>query len=238
MIRLFLRMAAPRLLLAVLLGFMFYLNEPVFHEHEGPVRTLADRPHPIDLAGSAANLAALTMVILLAGFLSTDRRRGYYRLTFTQPISPLRYYGTRWLLCLALSMGAAAVFMVAGQYAAWGEYLGGGQGLLLALVAAVAYGGLLAFLSAVLPFGDTWVALVVFFATFFWLNALTFGAQPFVTPVREAISLLLPPQTALRDVDDGLARGVLDWGAGTFALGYGMLWLAGAGLLVRFREWP
>lgn len=238
MIRAFLRSSAPRLLLVLLAALMFYFMEPGFHIHEAPIKDAELDLGPMGISATLANLAGLSMLILLAGFIAVDRRRGYYRLILSHPVSPLRYYGTRWLLALALSLAAAAVFLVVGQYAAWGEYRGGAGGLFLALVTAIAYGGLMAFLSAALPRGDAWVGVLLFLFTFFWLNELRLGAEPFIPAVRAAISLLLPPQTALQDVYDDLLRGTIAWGAAAFSAGYGAFWLGVSALLVRYREWP
>jgi hypothetical protein len=236
--RAYFRASAPRLVLVLLAGFMFYLMEPGFHVHEAPAAGLEANLGPLGISATLANLSGLSMLILLAGFIAVDRRRGYYRLLFAQPVSPLWFYAARWLLALFLAVLASAVFLAAGSFAAWGEYRGGASGLLLAALAAVAYGGLIAFLSAALPRGDAWVGVLLFLFTFFWLQSLSLGAQPFVAPVRDAISLLLPPQTALQDVYDALLQGRVDAAAAAFCAGYGLFWLAAAGLLVKLREWP
>lgn len=241
MIPVFLRAFAPRLLLVALAGLMFYLLEPGFHLHEqepSPDAFALDLG-PLGISATLANLAGLGVLILLAGFISADRRRGYYRLYFSHPTRPLAFYGTRWLLAVLLAVAAAAVFLVVGQWAAWGEFQGGGRGLLLALLAAVAYGGLIAFLSAVLPFGDAWVAIGLFFFGFFWLQAGTLGLlEPLPLALRQVVTLLLPPQIPMQDVYDGLLRGEVAWGGVGFTLGYGLFWLTLAALLVRLREWP
>lgn len=240
MIRFALRGMAPRLLLVALAAGMFYLLEPAFHRHEtGPVAPgVAAELGPLGLAATLANLAGLATVILLAGFVSTDRRRGYYRLFLSHPVHPLVLYGAKWLLALALALAAAAVFLAVGQWAAWGEWRGGAAGLGLALLSALVYGGLMAFLSTALPRGDAWVAILLFVFTWAWLNALALGAEPFAAPVRQAVSLLLPPQTALQDVYEALLRERAAWGAAAFAAGYGVFWLGAAALLLRVREWP
>lgn len=239
MMRAFLRASAPRLVLVLLAALMFYLMEPGFHAHEAaPAGDLDVQLGPLGISATLANLSGLSMLILLAGFIAVDRRRGYYRLLFAQPVNPVLYYLARWALALALALGVSAVFLWVGSYAAWGEYRGGVEGLYLALLAAIAYGGLIAFLSAVLPRGDAWVAVMLFLFTFFWLQSLSLGAEPFPAPLRDALSLLLPPQTALQDVYDALLAGKLDAAASAFCAGYGVFWLAAAGLVVHYREWP
>ena len=135
-------------------------------------------------------------------------------------------------------MAAAALFLVIGQLAAWGRFEGGWSGLYLALLSAIAYGGMIAFLSVALTRGDAWVALVLFLFNYFWLYAVSLGVQPLPPVLNDAVSILLPPQLALSDVYDGLLRGEIVWGASAFAAGYGVFWLLMAGLLLRLRDWP
>ncbi len=238
MIPILLRDMAPRLLLVALAALMFYLIDPAFHQHEIAEGEAAAVLGPLGLSATLANLAGLAMLILLAGFVSTDRRRGYYRIFFSHPTHPLAFYGLRWGLALGLALLSAAVFLVVGQFAAWGEFRGGLGGLGLALLSALAYGGLMAFLSTLLPRGDAWVAIILFLFTFFWLQALSLGAEPFPAPLRQALTLLLPPQTALNDVYEGMLAGRAEWGAAAFVAGYGIFWMGAAALLLRLREWP
>ena len=239
MIPILLRGMLPRLVLVALLGVAFFMLEPGFHQHAAQ----ASEDFSLDLgamglSASLANLAGLSMLVLLGGFVSNDRRQGYYRLFFSHPTRPIAFYGLRWGMGLAAAMLGAAVFLVVGQYAAWGRFEGGWSGLYLALLAAVAYGGMIAFLSVVLPRGDAWVALVLFVFNYFWLQAVSLGVRPLPRPLNDLVGVLLPPQLALSDVYDGLFRGEIVWGASAFALGYGVFWLLVAALLLRLRDWP
>jgi hypothetical protein len=242
MIPVLLRDMLPRLLVVALAALMFYLLEPAFHQHDLPTGdVLAEIPPelgPLGISATLANLAGLAMLILLAGFVSHDRRRGYYRIYLSHPVNPLAFYGLRWALALGLATLAAAVFLVVGQIAAWGGIRGGAEGLLLALLSALVYGSLIAFLSVVLPRGDAWVAVIVYFFTFFWIQVLSVGAEPLIAPLRQAITFVLPPQTALQDIYGAMLAGASAWGAVAFVVGYALFWLVAAGLLLRLREWP
>lgn len=239
MIPILLRGLLPRLAIVALLGVAFFFIEPGFHTHEaGASEEFSLDLGYMGLAASLANLAGLSMLVLLGGFISNDRRQGYYRLYFSHPTRPIAFYALRWALGLLLSLVAAAVFLVVGQLAAWGQFEGGWIGLYLALVSAVAYGGMIAFLSVVLTRGDAWVALVLFLFNYFWLYATSLGVQPLPPVLNDAISILLPPQLALTDIYDGLLRGEIVLGASAFAIGYGVFWLLMAGLLLRLRDWP
>ena len=238
MIPILLRGMLPRLAMVALLCVAFFFLEPGFHTHDDASAELTLNLGYMGIAASLANLAGLSMLVLLGGFISNDRRQGYYRLYFSHPTRPLAFYALRWGLGLLLAMVAATLFLVLGQLAAWGRFEGGWSGLYLALLAAVAYGGMIAFLSVLLARGDAWVALVLFLFNYFWLYAISLGVQPLPPVLNDAVSILLPPQLALNDVYDGLLRFEIDWGASAFAAGYGVFWLLIAGLLLRLRDWP
>jgi hypothetical protein len=237
-----LRDMLPRLALVALAGVFFYLLDPAFHQHELPVGDpLVDIPPefgPLGLSATLANLSGLAMLILLAGFVSMDRRHGYYRIYFSHPVRPLSLYALRWALAFALSLTAALALLVFGQLAAWGELRGGLEGMLLAALSALVYGSLIAFLSVLLPRGDAWVAVLLYLFTFFWIQVLAVGAEPLTAPLRRAISFVLPPQVAMQDIYGAMMVGTTAWGAVAFVIGYGVFWLVAAALLLRLREWP
>lgn len=236
MIGVLLRAMTPRMALVVVAMLLFYVYEPAFHLHD--VQDLDPQyMGPEGLAATLANLSGVAMLVLLSGFVSTDRRRGYYRMFFCHPTRPLAFYALHWVLALGLAMAAAAAFLVVGQWVAWGEFRGGWSGMFLAFLSAVAYGGLMAFLSVLLRGGEAWVSMVVFLFTFFWL-AQRIGGAAVPDPLRDALTLVLPPQLPMGSVYMGLLAGVVDWGSAAFTLGYGVFWLAAAALLLRLRDWP
>jgi hypothetical protein len=235
-----LRRMLPRLLLVALLGVAFYFWEPGFHQHSGEV---VSEEFKLDLgylglSATLANYAGVCMLVLLGGFVSGDRRQGYYRMYFSHPTRPIAFYALRWALGLAVALVAAAIFLVVGQLIAWGRFEGGWSGLYLALLAGVGYGGMIAFLSVALPRGDAWVALVLFIFNQFWLGMVALGSQPLPPLLNDAVSILLPPQLALNDVYDGLLRSEIVWGASAYVAGYGLFWLLVAGLILKLRDWP
>ena len=240
MIPILLRGMLPRLVLVALLGVAFFMLEPGFHQHAGEVVPEEFRLDlgSLGLSASLANYAGLSMLVLLGGFVSGDRQQGYYRLYFSHPTRPIAFYGLRWVLGLAMAMVATTIFLVVGQWLAWGRFEGGWSGLYLAFLAALGYGGMIAFLSVVLPRGDAWVALVLFLFNYFWLQAVAMGVQAMPQLLNDAVSLLLPPQLALSDVYDALLRSEIAWGASAYVAGYGVFWLLIAGLLLKLRDWP
>jgi hypothetical protein len=232
-----------RFLFVAVLCLLFYLWEPGFHFHDEPTPdTPIELLDPATLAFTLSNLAAASVLVLLAGFISSDRRNGYYRLYFSQPTRPLAYYGLRWLLSYGAAMGTAALFLVFGQLAAWGEMRVGPGALLHPALMALVYGGLAAFFSIAVRRGDSLIALGVFAFTEIWQGFLQTMAQVGAVPLpgwlQQAMGFVLPPHVALTDVFYAWQLGTWAWGAIAFAAGYGIFWLVLAGLLLRVREWP
>lgn len=238
MIPILLRDLRGRLALLLLVAVVMYLLEPGFHQHGEPLPP--DEAIGLSAVGISATLsyfAGLAMIVLLAGFVSEDRREGYSRLYFSYATRPLAFYGLRWLLAYAIAVGGAAVFLVVGQLLAWGEVRGGWSGMLLPAVSALIYGGLMALLSSALPRGDAWVAFLLFLPTFV-PQVVSLGLQALPPALAAPIAFLLPPQGALQLVWQGLLQGTVVGGAVLFAAGYGLVWLAAGALVLRLRELP
>jgi hypothetical protein len=224
-----------RILIVALLSVLLYFLEPAFHQH-GPTEPGFDAElGPLGVSAALAYLAGLSMIVLLTGFIASDVREGYSAIQFSHPTSPLAYYGLRWLLALTVTLGATVIFLLLGQVIAWGEVRGGGAGILLGLLAALVYGGLMAFFSTLLRSGDGWVVFILFLPTpvpqiLTWIEALL------PESLYQIVLFLLPPQNALQEVYRGLLLGDIAWPAVAFAGGYGMFWLVLAALLLRTRE--
>lgn len=234
MIAVTLRDLRGRMALLVLLCVGLYLIEPAFHQH-GPVDPqFAGDVGPSGVSATLAYLSALSMILLLAGFISSDARHGYAAMHFAQPVDPLAYYGLRWVVALGVTLVFAASFLAVGQIVAWGEWRGGLNGMLLALLAALVYGGLIAFFSATLRGGDGWIVLLLFLPT--PVPAILTGLQAALpAPVYSLVLFLLPPQHALQEVYRGLILGSPAGGAALYAAGYGLVWLILAAAVLRLR---
>jgi hypothetical protein len=234
-----LRDLLPRLGVVVLVAWILFLLEPSFHQH---VEVPDDGFDPVEfgplgLSAPVAYLAGLSVIVLLAGFVSADRREGFARIYFSHPTQPLAFYALRWLLAIAVAMAVAVAFLVLGQLIAWGEFRGGWSGLVLALANALIYGGLMAFLSVLLPRGDAWVAFGLFLPTLLppqTLSMLLAGLGP--TP-RQLLVLVLPPHPALQELYVWLLEGRIVWSAFAYAAIYGLVFLGIAGVLLWQREW-
>lgn len=226
-----------RLLALVALAWLLYLLEPGFHQHGELPPDEAVALGAVGVSATLSYFAGLAMIVLLAGFVSGDRREGYSRIFFSHPTRPLAFYAVRWVVALAIAITGAALFLIVGQMVAWGEIRGGWSGLLLALVSAIVYGGLMAFLSTTLPRGDTLVALLLFLPTFV-PQLLSFGLASLPPAPRQVALLVMPPHGALQVIWQGLLASSVAWGAVAFAAGYGLLWLFGAAAVLHFRDWP
>lgn len=235
MIALMFRTLRWRFLVLALLAVAIFFLEPGFHQHE-EFDSTAVALGPVGISASLSYFAGLAMIILFAGTVSTDRREGYTRLLFAHSTSPLAYYGLRWVLAYAIAVGGALAFLVFGQLIAWGEFLGGWQGMLLPLLSALIYGGLIAFLSTLLPRSDGWIAFLLFLPTLL-PQLLNLALQNLAPALRQTIVILLPPQTALQDIWEGLLLESIDWGAVLFAAAYGTALLIAASMILRLREW-
>jgi hypothetical protein len=218
-------------------ALLFYSQEPGFHQHEG-VDPNAIALGPLGVSATLSHFAAISMIILLAGFVSTERREGYTRINFSHPTSPLAYYGLRWVLAYFLSLAFALAFLVLGQVAGWGEFRGGLAGMVLPAISALIAGGLMAFFSVTLPRGDAWIVFLLLLAPVLFPQILSLGLSGLSPGATRAITTILPPQNALSDIWNGLLLGSFPAGAAAYAVAYGILFLGAAVLILRLREWP
>lgn len=237
MIPIILRDLRWRIALLLVVAAALYALEPGFHQHD-EFSLDAVGLGPLGISATLSYFAAIAMIVLLGGSLSTDRREGYSRLFFAHPTSPLGFYGLRWGVAYVISLTGALLFLVFGQVIAWGTMYGGWRGLLLPALSALVYGGLMAILSVVMTRGETWIAALLLFVPIFTPQLLAVMLGPLDPRLRQALLSILPPQGALARVWDSLLIGAPAWGAALFAAGYGILLLAAAVVILRLREWP
>lgn len=236
MISIILRDMRWRLVLLLALCGLLYALEPGFHQHESE-ELGAVALGPLGISATLAYLSGLAMIILLAGFVSGDRREGYTRLFFSHPTSPLQYYGVRWGVAYLISVGTAVLFLIVGQLIAWGEVRGGWSGLILPILTALIYGGLIAFFSVALPRGDAWVGFILFLPTFF-PQILQLGLANAGRVVRQVVLLIIPPHGAIQQIWEGLLLGSFSYDALAYALAYAVVFLIAAVLLLKLQDWP
>lgn len=225
-----------RLLSLLGVAALLYAFEPGFHQHdEFDLNSLY--LGPLGVSATISYFAALTMIILLGGQISRDRQMGYSRLIFATPVSPVSYYGLRLAIAFMVAMIGSVLFLAIGQVIAWGIFPSGWSGLLLPMLTALVYGGLVTFLSAVMPRGDALVAFIFFLPTFL-PGILDIALTNASLPVRQAVLLILPPHGAVARVWEGLVDGRIAWIPAGYAAAYGLVLLAAAAVVLRTRELP
>jgi hypothetical protein len=178
----------------------------------------------------------IAVLVLMAGVFSDDRDSGRARLYAVRPRSLLLLYGARFLLYCAIAFVLSALLLPAFDILVLGEWIGG---TVFVLVAAqiIVFGSLAALLSAFTR-ADSWIALFLGIVALIW-DALR-RADFFQTAaplVREAVSVLLPPQGALLRIEAAFAgMQSVPWDAFLYVVLYGMLALLLAGVVVARRE--
>lgn len=225
-----------RLLSLLGVAALLYAFEPGFHQHdEFDLQALG--LGPLGVSATISYFAALTMIILLGGQISRDRQMGYTRLLFATPVSPVTYYGLRLAIAYIVAMVGSVLFLAIGQMIAWGTTPRGWMGLLLPMLTALVYGGLVTFLSVVMPRGDALMAFIFFLPTFL-PGLLDIALSNASLPVRQAVLLILPPHGAVARVWEGLLDGRIAWIPAAYVAAYGLVLLAIAAVILRMREMP
>lgn len=177
----------------------------------------------------------IAVLALMAGLFSRDRAHGHARILLVRPVSAVRLYAAHWTALALLAFVLSALLMPAFDLLMLGEWAGPAT---LVLIAAyvLAYGGLVAFLS-VWTRGDAWIALLLAIGSIVWEALRRAGALPVPPGARDFISLILPPQAALYQIESAFGElAPIPWGAFAYAAGYGLAMLILAGLSLRARE--
>lgn len=225
-----------RILSLIGVALLLYAGEPGFHQHDG-FDIQAIYLGPLGISATISYFAGLTMIILLGGQISRDRQMGYTRLYFANPTSPLAYYGLRVAIAYGVAMVGSVLFLVLGQVIAWGLTPRGWAGLLLPVLTALVYGGLVSFLSVVLPRGDGLVSFLFFLPTLL-PGILDFSLSNAPLVVRQLVLIILPPHGAVARVWEKLLDGGIAWSPALYVAAYGLILLVAAGAILRVRDWP
>ena len=237
-----------RIVLLLVFGSVFIVAAAaarlVTGSHEGHLEL--DRLFEIGGAPLASALLLLGWVIgrfpliatlaLLAGVFSHDQAHGYSRLYAARPVWWPGVYAARIAVLSALAFAFSAVLMPAFDLILLGDWAGRNT---LVLIAAyvVTYGSLTALLSAWTR-ADAWVALAIAVLAIAWHALRTAGALDGTPPgVREAVTLVLPPQGALVAIEAAYAQQLpIPWPAFLHVSIYGALLLVLAGTSIGTRE--
>lgn len=184
------------------------------------------------LIGRFPLIAAL---VLMAGIFSHDRSSGHARLLAVRPQSLPLLYGVRFLLLALVAFAMSAVLLPAFDLLVLGEWAGPSVFVLIA-AQIIVFGVVTALLSVFIR-GDAWLALFLAILAMIWDALRRVDVLLNVpAPVRETLSVLLPPQAALMRIE--LAFGTLQpvpWDAFLYIIIYGALLLLLAGVGVSRR---
>ena len=180
-------------------------------------------------------LPLIALLLLMGGIISDDRANGLARLIHVRPVSPVAVYGARFALIAAIAFVACAIVMPAFDLLMLGEWAGPAT-LVLILAYILAYGGLIAFLSAWTR-GETWLVLLLAILAIVWSALQRAATLPVAPGLASVIGFVLPPQPALFELEGAFAAlEPIPWDAFLFCAGYGVVFLALAALSVSRRE--
>lgn len=180
-------------------------------------------------------LPLIALLLLMGGVISGDRSNGLARLIHVRPTSPVSVYATRFALLSAITFVACAIVMPAFDLLMLGEWAGPAT---LVLIAAyvVAYGGLMAFLSAWTR-GEAWLVLLLAMVAIVWSALERAATLPVAPALARGFGFLLPPQPALFALEGAFAElQPIPWDAFLYCVGYGLFFLVLAGVSVWRRE--
>jgi hypothetical protein len=185
------------------------------------------------LVGRFPMIAAL---VLTAGIFSDDRAHGMARLFAVRPRSLVALYAARFLLYMLLAFVLSVLIMPLFDILVLGEWPEPG---VFALIAAqVIVFATLTALFSVFTRADAWVALFLGMLGIVWDSLRRAEFLVHTAPaVREAVSVLLPPQGAMLRIEQafGMMRPV-PWDALLYIVLYGALVLLVAGVALARRE--
>ena len=181
------------------------------------------------------HLPLVAVLVLMAGVISEDRENGVARMIAVRPVSPIAVYATRCALLATIAFVLCGIVMPAFDVLMLGTWAGPAT-LVLILAYVVAYGGLIAFLSAWTR-GDAWLALILAILAIVWSAFDRAATLPLAPALARIVGFLLPPQPALFDLENAFAElQPIPWDAFAFCVGYGAVFLLLAGLSVARRE--
>ena len=174
-------------------------------------------------------------LVLLSGVVSRDDDVGHRRLLAARPASPRLLYGVRFLVLGGLAFALSAVLMPLFDLIMLGEWAGPAT-LVLILAHVMVWGGLTALLS-VLTRLDAWLVLLLAILAMVWAALSSAGLMPLAAPLAELVSFVLPPQRQLFALEAAFgAVEPIPWDAFWFSVGYGVVALLLAGMLLGRRE--
>jgi ABC-type transport system involved in multi-copper enzyme maturation permease subunit len=185
------------------------------------------------LIGRYALIATLAM---MAGIVSGDRANGTMRLYAVRPVSLGKLYLQKFAACAVVVFVISAVLMPTFDMLLLGRWAGPSTFVLIISYVLV-YGSLTFFLSVWLR-GEVWVTMMLAILALLWDAVIRSGKLGIAAPgIREAITVLLPPQSALFKIETAFGmESALPWGAFAFVCAYSLILVIAALVSLRLRE--
>ncbi|MGQ0561307.1 MAG: hypothetical protein ACT443_05470 [Gemmatimonadota bacterium] len=179
----------------------------------------------------------IATLALVAGLVSADRESGMSRLYSVRPTSLVGIYVRRFFAAAVIAFVLSAVLLPGFDLLMLGEWAGPATLVLIASYVAV-YGSL-CFLLSVWIRNDAWATLALALAAMVWQALLRAGTLADAPPgVREVIAVLLPPQSALFQLESAFgALQPIPWSAFAYVVIYASVLLAAAVISLRIREY-
>lgn len=180
--------------------------------------------------------ALIASLVMFAGIVSSDRVNGNIRLFAVRPHWIGFLYLKKFLAAAAIVFLLSAVLMPSFDLMLLGRWAGPGTFVLIASYILV-YGSVMFFLSVWLR-GEVWVTLVLAIVAMLWDAYIRSGKLGNAAPgIREAITVLLPPQSALFQIESAFgAESPIPWAAFLFVIAYGLILIGAALVSLRIRE--
>jgi hypothetical protein len=185
------------------------------------------------LIGRYALIATLAMT---AGLISNDRANGTLRLYAVRPTSLTKLYLQKFAACAVVVFVISALLMPAFDLLLLGRWAGPTTFVLIISYILV-YGSLTFFLSVWLR-GEVWVTVGLAIVALLWDALNRSGKLAGTAPgIREAITVLLPPQSALFKLETAFgAETPIPWAAFAFVCAYSLILLVAGVVSLRVRE--
>lgn len=179
----------------------------------------------------------IAAIVLMAGVVSEDRVNGMSRLYAVRATPLAGFYLQRYFVVAAITFALSAVLLPGFDLLMLGEWAG--PSTLVLILSYIAVYGSLCFLLSAWFRNEGWITLGLAITAMLWdavLRADTLETAP--AGLRAAITLLLPPQGALFEIETAFgAAQPIPPGAVIYVFAWGAILLAAAFVSLRIREY-
>jgi hypothetical protein len=180
--------------------------------------------------------ALIAILVMMTGIVSSDRRDGTMRLYAARPVSLARIYLIRFAVAAGVALVLSGILMPAFDFLLLAKW--GGPSTFVLIISYILVYGSLTFLLSVWTRGDVWIAMMLAILAMLWDAVLRSGKLGNSIPgIREVITILLPPQSALFRIETAFGMGVsIPWDSFAFIAAYAAILIVAALVSLRVRE--